>query len=473
MKKQKLLWLIILLCFTAFFVYSMWIAPFSVKHGYIVGASKLMAEGLIPWHDFNIMDMPLGFWIYSLPYRILGVSASGNVAVFFILAIHLINLFILDRLLKKMQIQSPYRWVAELFYLVVLYSTDAMMVSLEPLTVFFLLLALLVLKTNKLKGNIIFTALFYALAVFCSFQAIVLLPVFALIFLFSGNNRNLHWKSMAIFLIGVVVIGLIFYIVTSSCTNESLFWNKFYQGKFFNFDWNDAVTYLSIYAGRFSVFFLLPGLFLFKWVKKSTLLYSWISFIAILCISLVVVLEKETALAQLVYPFVFIAFALILQDCCEKKKWMWVLFTSVFLIPGYLCGREFQKFDYGEVKAEQNTYLDFVKESIKEPTTCAVMVSRCHGYDLGPQVLSEIPNLHPVDMKHTQWGLIDWEIEPQNQFVMTAIDSADILFLNEDFLEGYGFYCMATDEMWAFPLSDLLSSHETMAVGELYMVQNQ
>lgn len=471
MTRLKSIWLTALLVFTAFFLYSLWIAPFSVQHGYYVGAAKLMAEGMIPWKDFNIMNMPLGIWIISLLYRITGVNATGNIAVGFMMFIHVINLILLNRVLASFHLQVLYRRISILFYAIVLYSTDALMVSLAPISVFFLLNSLIFIRINYRWKHIV-ASFFFVLSVLCCWETIVFLPVLCVLHLITEEKEAPN-KSIVLFLLYFFVIIAVSSILLIVICGETHFYEKIGHRVPIMEEWRDCLTKIVILAGRCSVYFLLPGLFLFKYVSKATVRVSWIALFAFLLFGCVSLLSKDSSTCQLVYPFIALAFAFGLQDLAEKRMCNILFYSTTFLIPGYLCGREFQKLDYGVLKEEQKAYIELLQESMKSPSTAAVMTSQCFEYSFGPQVFSEIPGLKPVDLLTTQWGLVDWEREHQTAFVMKAIDKADYVFLNEDFVEGYPFYCLVNGDTWGFPFSDFLSLKDMSAIGDIYMIDNQ
>lgn len=84
--KQKILILLSIL-FLLFYIYSLSISPYGVDHGYYVSVSKCLAEGMIPWKDFQLIYTPLGMYFIAIPYMVggLGLSSAWAQAVFFFL----------------------------------------------------------------------------------------------------------------------------------------------------------------------------------------------------------------------------------------------------------------------------------------------------------------------------------------------------------------------------------------------------
>ena len=447
-----------------------WLAPFSVQHGYYVGAAKLMAEGLTPWKDFNIMDTPLGLWIISLPYRLTGTAASGNVAVIFLILVQLLNVFLLHRLLARVQVKGLCQIVTLAFFVVIAFSTNSLMVSLEPIAMSFLLAALLCARSRKLWKHFL-AALFLILAICCKAQALVAFPAFLLV---SAVPERKHWRWKSLFTCGLfsLVLGALALWAITLWTQEPRFWSHISLAGYYEYSFSENLkalfTQVAIQAGRCSLYLLIPGLVLYKWASAQTRYYSWVAVLAFVTCVLVLILDKNANFVWFLYPFVLMALGHGLQ---QSRSYMWIFYLTAFLIPGYLGLREFQKIGMGEVKAEQQDCLEFAKEVIDTPAQVAVLVSSLDDYDLCTQVFSEIPGVRPVDLKHTTWGFVEWKIANQNETVNTVLEKADYLVLNTDFELGYVAYNLVTFGQWASAMMNFLAGHETMAIGEMDIVK--
>lgn len=473
MKNLSIIWGIAAFLMIVFFLYSFWIAPFSIQHGYYVGAAKLMAESLMPYKDFNIMDFPIGIWVLSLVYRVSGVATSGNVAVIFLMLIHLINISLFNVLLKRIHVQTVRRWISISLYVVTLYSTDALMVNVEPVAVLFLMLSILFAQEYHSKGALFISALCMALAVFCKYQAVSLSFVIAFMILFPGRAKKMHWKECLFYLLSLSALLTVLYVATSLiCQESSLVQHLNLKIRMFE-DVRSAVTYLCILAGRCSLYVVFLGILFYKRVKRKVLLYSVSAVFAFLAIALWLFVSHSNATSQLLYPFVVIAFAVALQEALENhKKWQTLFYVTAFVLPMFLCVREFRKLDYGSLKAEQQEYLDAISSIIAEPSQISVMVDQCTEYELCTQIYSEIPNIRPFDLKHTQWGLVDWEDAPQGDFVIDSLLEADYVVINSPFQYAVDFLSYSTGQLWAIPFNEFMDERDSFSIESLLFFKN-
>lgn len=473
MKNLSRNWGIAAFLMVVFFLYSFWIAPFSIHHGYYVGAAKLMAEGLVPYKDFNVMDFPLGIWLFSLVYRVVGVTTSGNAAVLFLMVIHLVNTYVLSVILERLKVQNIYRWISVLLYVLILYSSDALMVNIEPLAVLFLLLSILFAQEYHSKTALLVSALFMALAVFCKYQVVSMSIAVAMMVLLSGRAKKVHWKACLFYLLSLSALLTVFYVGTSIiCQEPSLIQHLNVKIRMFD-DFRNGMTYFCILAGRCSIYVVFLGILLFKRVKRSVLLYSLLAILAYICTAMWLFIDKSSAISQFLYPFVIIAFAIALQEFSEKPNiWYKFFYLTAFIIPAFLGIREFQKFDYGSLKAEQQEYLVAISSIITEPSQISVMVDQCTEYELCTQIYSEIPTIRPFDLKHTQWGLVDWEDAPQGDFVIDSLLEADYVVINSPFQYAVDFLSYSTGQLWAIPFNEFMDERDSFSIESLLFFKN-
>lgn len=459
------------LLMVAFFLYSFWIAPFSVQHGYYVGAAKLMAQGLIPFRDFNIMDMPLGIWIISLIYRIVGVNTSGNAAVILMMMVNAMNFFLIFLLLKRIHIQSTFRWFGLFFYVCILYSTKALMVNLEPLCVFFLLLSLLFVH-NRTKVDYLCAALCFTLSALCEYHVLIMSPVLFLLVLLPIKSKKMHWKESLSFLgFFFIIFAIAFLIVMVICSESNIIRH---------FDLRISVLervknyllYAVILGARCSLYFILPGVVSFGFVRKRTRVYTWLALFAYLLSVVLLLLHSDNAWGQFLYPFIIMAFASGMQDFTEKNKYYSLIYLSCLVIPGYLGLRDFQKLDYGDLKEEQSTYLEIVNETFQGTKTMAVFAYRCYDYEMASQVFSEVRNVHPSNLKNTQWGLNDWDLNQYDE-ATAAMKEANIIVMNKEFLYGVDSFDFFYLDKWTSELNELMDSHDAISIGDVsYIINN-
>lgn len=469
MKNLSIFWGIAAFLMIAFFLYSFWIAPFSVHHGYYVGAAKLMAEGLVPFKDFNIMDFPLGIWIISLVYRIVGVSTSGNAAVVFLMFIHLTNIGLLNLIMKTLHVKRVYSWISTIFYVLVLYSSDSLMVTLEPIAVLFLQISILIVLLWLNKLNSIACSVIFLIAVLCKYEMIALLPAMCLFVFLEGYNKS--FKRLFLFLGSFVCIAILVYYVLSTYYSTQI-WEHFIWSVWGPNNWHNTAFNVIIYGGRCCLYFLVPGLILYKFIKRETLAYSWIALVTFVLLSFWFFCEKPSSICQFTYPFITIAFSLGLQDFSEKKRWMYLFFLSALLMPAYLCIREFNKLEYGDIKEEQQSYIELLKEIVPEKKEVSVMCYKCVDYDFGPQVFSEVSTFKPFDLKNTRWGDREWWYADQFDFVTTSIQNANLILMNHDFSRHYFDFDSWFDRKWEEDMDEFIGNHESIAIGDLNMFFN-
>lgn len=473
MKILKNLLPVVFVLLLVFLGYSLYLAPFSILHGYYVGAAKLMAQGLVPFQDFNLMDLPLGIGLLSIPYQIFGVKVGGILAVVFMGVVHLLNLVILRMLLKRVGIHRTARWVTLLFFFIILYSTDALYVTVETFALTFLLLALLKgeEKSSLSQG---LSGLFFILAVLCKAQVIVMLPAVLLAIYLPLTGKKRHTRRALTFTGFCLLFALFAWFILTVSTGESQVWQRL-DWHFFGGD-NYVLQMLiavCILAGRCSFYIILPGLFGWFTKHKRTRRFAFILLVAFLGQLVLVFSESSKASGMFLYPFVALCFAWTLQDLSERKHWLVpVFFCSTFLMPGYLMVREFMKLEMGDVKEEQQAYLDVLKEMYPKKTEVALLTFHCFESDLNSQIYSEVPTLIPFDLKTTKWGLNHWEDVPEGNYVRRAIADAPMVITNEMFLIWYDSMNVYTNEKWFedFRLYLLHNQERMIGLGDFQII---
>lgn len=475
MKNLNVLCGAVTIMMVAFFLYSFWIAPFSIYHGYYVGAAKLMAEGLVPYKDFNVMDFPLGIWLFSLVYRVVGVTSSGNAAVIFLMVIHLLNTYLLNVLMERLKVQNIYRWISILLYIFILYSSDALMVNIEPLAVLFLLMSIIFAQKYHSKPALFVSALSMALAVFCKYQVVSMAIAVAIMVLVSAKSKSpkVHWKACLFYLLSLSALLISFYVVTSIiCQEPYLIQHLNVKIRMFD-DFRSGMTYFCILAGRCSLYVVFLGILLFNSVKRSVFHYSLLAVFAYICTAMWLFIDKSSATSQFLFPFVIIAFATALQEFSEKQNlWYKLFYVTAFILPVFLGVREFRKLDYGNLKAEQQEYLEALSSIISEPSQVSVMVDQCTEYELCTQIYSEVETIRPFDLKHTQWGLVDWDDGAQADFVIDSLLEADYVVINSAFQYGLDFLSFSTGQLWAIPFNEFMDERDSFSIESLLFFKN-
>lgn len=470
MARYKYVWALVTIAFIVFFLYSFWIAPFSVQHGYYVGAAKLMAQGLVPFRDFNIMDMPLGIWIISLVYRVVGVETSGNAAVVLMMVVNVFNFFLIYQLLKRIHVQTIFRWIGLLFYVCILYSTKALMVNIGPLCVFFLLLAILFLQNHNKVGCLI-SAACLTLSVLCEYHVLVMMPVLFFLVLFSTKNSKRYLGEALFFLGSFVMLFVAAYLIVVVLCGESNVFSHFDLRITFWGRMKSFLSYIVILGGRCSLYFIIPGIIAFQLVRKRTRVYTCLALIAYFLCTCLLVFRFNNAWGQFLYPFIVIAFASGMQDLTEKNRYLFLLYLSCFAIPLYLCLRDYQKLEGGDLKEEQMAYLQIVNDTFPGPKTMAVFAYHCSDYDMGPQVFSEIYHVLPSNLKRTQWGLNDWSFNQYTEATV-AMEEANIIVMNKEFFYNVDSFNYMYFNNSSFDLNELMDSHRTVSIGDVNYIIN-
>lgn len=468
----------VLLCvfslLAAFFCYSLWIAPFSIHHGYYVGAAKLMAQGLIPWKDFNIMDMPLAIGILSVPYRIFGIDCSGNLAVIFSIGVHLLNLFLLSLVLGRLKVKSQMRWVSLLIYHVMLYSSGSMMVQLEPMAVTFMLIALL-LSFNKSLSAFLFSVFCLVLGVCCKAEMLFYLPVFCAVQYFQEmdkcNGKKRCYRFFLFFTVLMIVI-----VCAIACISGNIDFVghlDLHPVKLEKASLISVGINLVILFCRSSLYFLVLTILYRADCDRKTIYWVWVALLAFVCQGTLCFFMVEKSSAMFLFPFVSIAFGLSFQDLLKRKKWILVLYLSCFVFPGYLVYREYQKLDGGAIKEEQQAYISVMNELVGRQSDISLFAADLSTYDFGPQIYSEVHYARPFQMKTTLWGLENWKERSQTSFVLNSLNDADFIIMDSYFLEFPEYLEGITGQKWNKELQFFLDNRETLSMGDLTVIDNK
>ena len=168
---------------------SNFIAPLSVEHGENVAFAKYMAQGLMPYQEFSMPETPVAIGILSGLFRMVGIEASSYWASGLLVLVHLLNGWLLWKLMMRVSVKKAFALFGLVIYLLLVYSTDGLMLNLEPFAVSFLLGACLLILQRGAK-SLVAASLCYALAVGCKAQALALLPVLAVMVLWKGSKNE-------------------------------------------------------------------------------------------------------------------------------------------------------------------------------------------------------------------------------------------------------------------------------------------
>lgn len=385
-----------------FWLVSNLIAPLSVEHGELVAAAKYMAQGMMPYEAFSLQETPIGVGILSVLYQLVGIEASSYWATGLWIVVHLLNGWLLWKLMFRLGVIKVFALFGLVFYGLLVYSSDGLMLNMEPMAVSFLLGACLLILQRTTR-TLVGSSLCFALALGCKAQAIVLLPVLTAMVLWKGNRNQFRLEKGLLFVVLALALAAAGFMSISFMTQkadwaEGLFpmqevqpfqtWKSVLYSK---------LVYVVIQGGRCSLFFLLALPWAWKNLSvhgKRCVGWSVLALIGYLCLFY---FEIKVPHGMLVYPWVVLALVHILQSLSNKYV-VGALAVAVLIAPGLLTLREFQKLEGGKVKAEQQEELAALKKIIQKPGKAMVQFGDCVEYELGPQIFAELPQLRPLGM---------------------------------------------------------------------------
>ncbi len=412
------------------------IAPLSVEHGINVGYAKDMIQGLMPYHDMPMKESPIGIVILGLLYTILGVEASSYWASCLLCITNIFNLWLMYKLMNRMHIKGAPIWGALSFYLLMLYSSDGLMLRMEPFAIFFLLLTYwFILKRHKM--SLVYAAICFVVAIGCKSQCIVLLPSLAIPAFWQGKHNHLSIEKGLLFCITTLTLGVISFIAIAwICGNanwwENLGWNFTSPSQFQTY--YDVIytkfTYFIIQSGRCSLFFFIFFLFIWKklngYGKQGAIIgiLACVGGISLLC------WDFEVAYFIISYPFIAMALAHLMK-VIERPHVAGLIWITVILIPVSLSIREYMKLKNGSLKKEQQEEIKALKNIVKAPGNTMVWFEECYEYELGPQIFTEIPQLKKTNIHgDNQWKELDYIILNEEGFSNISYSS-----FSDDFFE--------------------------------------
>ena len=396
---------------------SNFIAPLSVEHGENVAFAKYMAQGLMPYQEFSMPETPVAIGILSGLFRMVGIEASSYWASGLLVLVHLLNGWLLWKLMMRVSLKKAFALFGLVIYLLLVYSTDGLMLNLEPFAVSFLLGACLLILQRGAK-SLVAASLCYALAVGCKAQALALLPVLAIMVLWKGSKNEFRLEKGLLFVattLGLVAAG---YMGICSLSQEAAWAEGLFPMQEMGLlqTWKhvllNKLVYVVIQGGRCGLFFLLALPWAWKHLSVHGKRCVYWAILAFCCYLGLFYFKVKVSHGMLVYPFVILALVHILQSLTNKYV-VGALGVAVFIAPSLLSFREFQKLDMGQVKVEQQEELMALKEIIQKPGKALVQFGDCSEYELGPQFLAEFPLLQPItsilDIKEADYIILTEE----------------------------------------------------------------
>lgn len=386
-------------------VYAYCIVPLSVEHGYYVTAAKLWAQGMTPWKDFSMQDAPGGIAVLGTMYRMIGIEASSYAASALMLLLHLGCVALLGGIMRKTGMGTTSVLFGLLLYVAVLFSSDALMMNMEPVSTFLILCAVRELFSASRKG-LAAAGLLFALAVTCKLQALIFLPVLYMMLpvVRKEDGSSQLGRLFTVYVLGALVV--MYAVVALSCGD--ILWVA-------NVEWTtlekvekeDVYAFLMnvvILTARCSIFFLLLFPFVRKGLDSREKHLLKIGLTAYLAVCLLFVLKCDMAYGMMAYPFIVLSVVVILQHV-RREKLMAVVAVAMLVIPVALAVREFRKLDFGKIKKKQMEEIETVRMVVQDCKNAILLCNDCHEFDLGPQLFAEIPQLRPVNLKTSRFGM--------------------------------------------------------------------
>lgn len=409
-------------------VYAYCIAPLSIEHGYYVTAAKLWAQGMTPWKDFSIQDAPGGIALLGTMYRITGIEVSSYAASTLMLLFHLGSVALLGGIMRKIGMGMTSVLFGLLLYVAVLFSSDALMMNMEPVSTFLILCAVRELLSGSRKG-IAAAGVLFALSVTCKLQALIFLPVLYLVLplIKKEENGTQLIRLFTLYVLGALVA--MYAVVALSCSDALWVVNVEWTNleKVEKEDVYAFLMNLVILTARCSIFFLLLFPFVRKELDNREKSLLKVGLAAYVAVCLLFILKCDMAYGMMAYPFVTLSVVVVLQHI-RKEKLMAAVAVAILAVPVALAVREFRKLDFGNLKQEQMEEIETVRMVVQKCKHVILLCNDCHEFDLGPQIFAEIPQLRPVNLRTSRFGM-ELSFSEFGDFKQ-AINDADCIILS-------------------------------------------
>ena len=384
-------------------VYAYCIAPLSIEHGYYVTAAKLWAQGMTPWKDFSIQDAPGGIALLGTMYRITGIEVSSYAASTLMLLFHLGSVALLGGIMRKIGMGMTSVLFGLLLYVAVLFSSDALMMNMEPVSTFLILCAVRELLSGSRKG-IAAAGVLFALSVTCKLQALIFLPVLYLVLplIKKEENGTQLIRLFTLYVLGALVA--MYAVVALSCSDALWVVNVEWTNleKVEKEDVYAFLMNLVILTARCSIFFLLLFPFVRKELDNREKSLLKVGLAAYVAVCLLFILKCDMAYGMMAYPFVTLSVVVVLQHI--------------------------RKLDFGNLKQEQMEEIETVRMVVQKCKHVILLCNDCHEFDLGPQIFAEIPQLRPVNLRTSRFGM-ELSFSEFGDFKQ-AINDADCIILS-------------------------------------------
>ena len=215
---------------------------------------------------------------------------------------------------------------------------------------------------------------------------------------------------------------------------------------------------LVIQMARFSFYFLFLVFVFWDEVALHTRKYTVVAWVVLFCLAGLMLLYSDMAMGMLLLPCMALALGLLVTEL-SAKKWVALVWISVFLVPGFLMLREVKKLQFGQLRTEQRANLAELESLFQKPTLTLPVFLRASEYTFGPQVYSEVPNLLPTDLLNPQEkseNRLDYVLRQMKKADVVLMDLNAFLYMNNE----HG------DELW-----EALGDRTERSVGQFMLME--
>jgi hypothetical protein len=321
------------------------------EHVYIL-LGDLITKGELPHDNFFEIKPALVWYLYSVPQFLL----SNNiiiVKVYGILIITFSSLFLYKLLIKNFNffiaINSSLAFIFASCFIGTELPDGSFGIGLNVITQhfcnLFIILSLYFLFNNENYLSVLFTALFFSLAVFTRYNYILCLPIFLVYFL-CNKNKKLIFLSLIVGFITFLIIH-ISYLFSIDRFNDLINYYNFLRiygnsnfidlnGVLYKFSYFiiSPIFYFNINNPRFflSLFIWIVGfvgIIFFILQKKNRFIYYFFSFFLIIASSLIAGQVAEHYLLSLA-PFICF-FSSLAIDKILKSNFKYIILVIFFL----------------------------------------------------------------------------------------------------------------------------------------------
>ena len=208
------------------FVLAFFKAPFGDDSGFYLPFAERIAAGYVPYRDIVLHYTPLALYLFSIIPLLLGDAANYLHYLAFLLAVNLINAFILLKILECYAVSRQARITAIMVYLMTLFAYEGEQIILEPFVVIFNLLALLImLKKSGGSGAAFCSGLMLGLAFLTKQYGLAGVPGIGLLIILSNKHFTKSILQLICCAVGTVVcvaLALFYFIFLQQASLETI-----------------------------------------------------------------------------------------------------------------------------------------------------------------------------------------------------------------------------------------------------------